>query len=100
MVVRGAFIVFEGLDRSGKSTQVARLVESLNKSGVKAVGCRFPGGSERLNWAKGRPAAACCAAECSGVADEVRRRVEERSKGNEVLREVLEWSGGRLSKVM
>ncbi|ORY40627.1 thymidylate kinase-domain-containing protein [Leucosporidium creatinivorum] len=42
MVKRGAFIVFEGLDRSGKSTQVARLVESLNQSGEKAVGCRFP----------------------------------------------------------
>ncbi|GAA6004722.1 hypothetical protein JCM10207_000993 [Rhodosporidiobolus poonsookiae] len=39
---RGAFIVFEGLDRSGKSTQVARLVDSLNARGVKAVAARFP----------------------------------------------------------
>ncbi|BGP13757.1 hypothetical protein JCM10213_006412 [Rhodosporidiobolus nylandii] len=39
---RGAFIVFEGLDRSGKSTQVARLVEKLNAKGVKAVAARFP----------------------------------------------------------
>ncbi|GAA6029320.1 hypothetical protein JCM8097_003619 [Rhodosporidiobolus ruineniae] len=39
---RGAFIVFEGLDRSGKSTQVQRLVEGLNASGVKAVAARFP----------------------------------------------------------
>ncbi|GAA5822800.1 hypothetical protein JCM11251_004385 [Rhodosporidiobolus azoricus] len=39
---RGAFIVFEGLDRSGKSTQVQRLVEGLNARGVKAVGARFP----------------------------------------------------------
>jgi len=42
-VRRGAFIVFEGLDRSGKSTQVQRLVDSLNKDGVAAVSCRFPG---------------------------------------------------------
>ncbi|BGP45854.1 Thymidylate kinase [Rhodotorula kratochvilovae] len=39
---RGAFIVFEGLDRSGKSTQVARLVDALNQRGVKAVAARFP----------------------------------------------------------
>ncbi|GAA5837697.1 hypothetical protein JCM9279_006837 [Rhodotorula babjevae] len=39
---RGAFIVFEGLDRSGKSTQVARLVDALNASGTKAVAARFP----------------------------------------------------------
>jgi polyphosphate kinase 2 (PPK2 family) len=43
MARRGAFIVFEGLDRSGKSTQVARLVAGLNSSGVNAVACRFPG---------------------------------------------------------
>ena len=42
---RGAFIVFEGLDRSGKSTQVARLVDALNAQGVKAVAARFPGAS-------------------------------------------------------
>lgn len=40
---RGAFIVFEGLDRSGKSTQVQRLVDSLNGEGIRAVACRFPG---------------------------------------------------------
>ncbi|GAA5986712.1 hypothetical protein JCM11641_007747 [Rhodosporidiobolus odoratus] len=39
---RGAFIVFEGLDRSGKSTQVAKLVEGLNARGVQAVAARFP----------------------------------------------------------
>lgn len=32
---RGAFIVVEGLDRSGKSTQVARLVETLEARHVK-----------------------------------------------------------------
>lgn len=47
MVKRGAFIVLEGLDRSGKSTQVARLVAGLQKSGHKAVSCRFPGESPR-----------------------------------------------------
>jgi dTMP kinase len=39
---RGALIVFEGLDRSGKTTQVARLVETLNAAGHKAHMQRFP----------------------------------------------------------
>lgn len=40
---RGAFIVLEGLDRSGKSTQCLKLVDNLNKAGLKAKGIRFPG---------------------------------------------------------
>ena len=39
---RGALIVFEGCDRSGKTTQVTRLVERLNKAGKPAVMMRFP----------------------------------------------------------
>ncbi|KAL8278595.1 hypothetical protein RQP46_009087 [Phenoliferia psychrophenolica] len=42
MAARGAFIVLEGLDRSGKSTQVKNLVASLTSDGIKAVACRFP----------------------------------------------------------
>jgi dTMP kinase len=34
--------VLEGTDRSGKSTQVARLVKTLNESGVVAEAWRFP----------------------------------------------------------
>jgi dTMP kinase len=40
--VRGAFIVLEGTDRSGKSTQCARLVAALRAQGVDAAGWRFP----------------------------------------------------------
>ena len=40
---RGAFIVIEGLDRSGKSTQAAALLERLDKNGVRAVLQKFPG---------------------------------------------------------
>ncbi|WVF70842.1 thymidylate kinase [Kwoniella sp. CBS 6097] len=39
---RGAFIVFEGLDRCGKTTQVSRLVETLEKEGKKARLQKFP----------------------------------------------------------
>ncbi|KAM0754060.1 Deoxythymidylate kinase, partial [Meredithblackwellia eburnea MCA 4105] len=39
---RGAFIVFEGLDRSGKSTQVANIVQLLKNKGLDVVPSRFP----------------------------------------------------------
>jgi thymidylate kinase len=42
-MARGRFIVLEGLDRSGKSTQVERLVKRLNAKLQK-----FPGESEGL----------------------------------------------------
>ncbi|PNW85527.1 hypothetical protein CHLRE_03g190750v5 [Chlamydomonas reinhardtii] len=39
---RGALIVFEGIDRCGKSTQCSLLLESLQKQGVPAELWRFP----------------------------------------------------------
>lgn len=42
-VSRGAFIVIEGLDRSGKTTQVKMLEAELSKSGKKVKVLRFPG---------------------------------------------------------
>ena len=36
---RGAFILFEGVDRCGKTTQSTRLVETLKASGVGAELC-------------------------------------------------------------
>jgi len=39
---RGALIVFEGCDRSGKTTQIKRLVERLNQEGTKTKMMRFP----------------------------------------------------------
>ncbi|KAI5084033.1 hypothetical protein GOP47_0000202 [Adiantum capillus-veneris] len=39
---RGALIVLEGLDRSGKSSQCASLVSFLNKQGISAEAWRFP----------------------------------------------------------
>jgi dTMP kinase len=41
----GVFIAFEGLDGSGKSTQVRRLVESLESAGVDTLAVREPGGT-------------------------------------------------------
>lgn len=42
MVARGHLIVFEGLDRSGKSTQCTRLVEHLRSQGKNVFHQRFP----------------------------------------------------------
>eukprot|EP00877_Chromochloris_zofingiensis_P009830 jgi/Chrzof1/50/Cz01g01200.t1 len=39
---RGAFILFEGVDRCGKSTQSAKLVDALRKRGVPAELWKFP----------------------------------------------------------
>ncbi|KAL0237051.1 hypothetical protein PCE1_000448 [Barthelona sp. PCE] len=39
---RGAFIVVEGLDRVGKSSQCINLVQYLNEHGVTTVGKKFP----------------------------------------------------------
>lgn len=43
-VERGAFILFEGVDRCGKTTQANLLVESLKDAGHDACFMRFPGG--------------------------------------------------------
>lgn len=40
---RGALIVLEGCDRSGKSTQCELLVRSLAESGVNVKSIRCPG---------------------------------------------------------
>ncbi|XP_068228227.1 thymidylate kinase-like [Palaemon carinicauda] len=39
---RGALIILEGCDRTGKTTQAQKLVESLNASGKPATFMRFP----------------------------------------------------------
>ena len=40
--MRGAFILFEGVDRCGKTTQARRLVGALNDAGKAAVFMNFP----------------------------------------------------------
>ena len=48
---RGAFIVLEGLDRSGKTTQSQKLVEGLLKHDVPTEFMRFPGKKSELTFA-------------------------------------------------
>ena len=43
--MRGYLVTFEGVEGSGKSTQAARLVESLRYEGLPAVAVREPGGT-------------------------------------------------------
>jgi dTMP kinase len=40
--MRGAFIVLEGLDRSGKSTQASLLCDSLRSNGRKVSLWKYP----------------------------------------------------------
>ena len=40
---RGALVVIEGIDRSGKSTQCEKLVQSLKNAGHQVKGLKFPG---------------------------------------------------------
>lgn len=42
-MARGKLIVFEGLDRAGKTTQCQMLVEALKNDGQKVEFMRFPG---------------------------------------------------------
>lgn len=42
----GKFITFEGLDGCGKSTQLARLADSLREQSIRVVVTREPGGTE------------------------------------------------------
>lgn len=42
MAKRGAFIVLEGVDRAGKSTQAKQLVESLKRKRISAELITFP----------------------------------------------------------
>lgn len=52
--MRGKFIVLEGLDRTGKSTQVAKLLEMLEKDGPARVQ-KFPGEQQEKGRAEVRP---------------------------------------------
>lgn len=49
-MARGAFVVLEGLDRSGKTTQVKLLQSRLIEAGRRVQLMRFPGELIRFLW--------------------------------------------------
>ncbi|OGM89694.1 hypothetical protein A3J77_01680 [Candidatus Wolfebacteria bacterium RBG_13_41_7] len=50
LMTKGKFIVFEGLDNSGKSTQTKMLLERLRKEGIKVSKIDFPRHGEPGAW--------------------------------------------------
>jgi len=48
---RGLFIVFEGIDRCGKTTQVQRLVSNLYKKSISTELMKFPSKFKNKNSA-------------------------------------------------
>ena len=42
-IKRGALIVFEGCDRSGKSTQCKKILDALSLDNINVAADRFPG---------------------------------------------------------
>jgi dTMP kinase len=44
--LRGRFIVFDGPDGSGKSTQLSRFMDAVRASGIRVTEVREPGGTE------------------------------------------------------
>lgn len=47
---RGAFIVLEGTDRTGKSTQCEKLIGYLHSKGMNAYIQRFPGKNQLFSF--------------------------------------------------
>lgn len=50
MTPRGAFIVFEGLDRCGKTTQVEQLAQAMRREGKEVRSMKFPGELLERPW--------------------------------------------------
>jgi dTMP kinase len=80
----GRFITFEGIEGSGKSTQIARLARRLTDAGLPVVRVREPGGTEigdRIRGVLLDPA-------CSGMSDETEMYLFAASRA-QLVREVI-----------
>ncbi len=80
----GRFITFEGIEGSGKSTQIARLARRLSDAGVDVVRVREPGGTaigDRIRGVLLDPA-------CTGMSDETEMYLFAASRA-QLVREVI-----------
>lgn len=88
-VPAGKFITFEGGEGAGKSTQIARLANRLEKKGIAAITTREPGGTDAAEAVR-RLLVTGEAARWDGVSEALLLFAARRSHAEELIKPALE----------